>query len=124
MAQKSEARWGDKRQRCRVTVQNGLRPVQKCKGKARFQSTECRVQSAEGTGWQGNAGAWGRRNRGADGQGQRAQVNRAGWVNGYSWHAKPAHHPSPPSIQTPVALSSAVAVVITLRVIAVGEHVP
>jgi len=36
-------------------------------------------------------------------------------VNGYSWHAKPAHYPSHPSIQTPVALSSAPDVVITLR---------
>ena len=73
------------------------------------------VQSTEGACWQGDTGTWGRRNRGAKGQGQRAQVNRAGWVHGYSWHAKPAHRPSLPSNQTLVAHTSAAAVVITLR---------
>jgi hypothetical protein len=34
---------GGKGRRCRAEVQIGQRPVQKCKGKARFQSTEYRV---------------------------------------------------------------------------------
>ena len=37
--------WGD-RSSC-AKVQIGQRPVRKCKGKARFQSTECRVRRSQ-----------------------------------------------------------------------------
>ena len=102
-------------QAVKTTCKGANRPEACAKVQRLSQISEYGVQSTEGTGWQGDTGAWGRRNRGAKGQGQRAQVNRAGWVHGYSWHAKPARLPSLPSNQTPVAHSSAPAVVITLR---------
>ena len=101
-------------QAVKTTCKGANRPEACAKVQRLSQISEYGVQSTEGTGWQSDTGAWGRRNRGAEGQGQRAQVNRAGWVHGYSWHAKPAHRPSLPSNKTPVAHSSAAAVVITL----------
>ena len=137
IAQKSEARWGQvaktpskgaNRPEACAKVQR-LSQISEYGVQYRVQSTDYGVRNrglgrSEMRGIQGDTGACGRRNRGAEGQGLRAQVNRAGWVHGYSWHAKPAHHPSPPSIQTPVAHSSAPDVVITLRVISKPNQWP
>ena len=102
-------------QAAKTQCKGANRPEACAKVQRLSQISEYGVQSTEGTGWQGDMGAWGRRNRGAKGQGQRAQVNRAGWVHGYSWHAEPARRPTLPSNQTPIAHSSAAAVVITLK---------
>ncbi len=67
---------------------------------------------------------WGMRRRaGTNGPERRTRRPRVGWVHAYSWRPDAGQSPSPPSNQTPVAHSSAAAVVITLRVLGETESV-
>ena len=62
--------WGGGRGQAAKMPCNGAKRPEACAKVQRLsQISEYGVQSTEGTGWQGGTGAWGRRNRGAEGQG-------------------------------------------------------